>query len=335
MRNKGIYILFFILLIIAAVFYFKQKNSTIKEELKDFAVADTGSITRIFMVEKSNNKVTLDRKSGFWTVNNRFMARPDAIKTLLETIAAVQVKQPVANAALPNIIKQLATNSVKIEIYKGDEKIKVYYVGYATPDQLGTYMILENSKVPFIIHKPGFFGYLSTRYFTDEILWRDNAVFLYDYKDIASVKVEYTDRPQSSFTIFNKGNNSFDVVDNNNKSLPGFETEVVKEYVARFKKIKCESYVAEFSANRLDSLKNTKCKVRLSVTNRKGEINTVTLYDRPNFGLFLDQEGNILPYDPDAMYGILNDQKQVAVCQYFVFSPLMMDIGYFLKKQPS
>lgn len=335
MKNKGVYIIFFVLLIIASIIYFTQRKSTIKEELRDFAVKDTASITKIFMVDKKNEKVLLDRKSNYWTVNNKFMARPDAIKTLLETIASVYVKLPVANAALPNIIKQLATNSVKIEIYSGNNKIKVYYVGNATPDQLGTYMILEGSKVPFITHKPGFFGYLSTRYFTNEELWRDNSVFLYDFKDIASVKVHYPISPRRSFTIFNEMNNQFRLVDINNYPVNPIDIEVVKEFVARFRKIKCESYVHNFTQARLDSLEKTQVFTEITVTDRKGNENTIKLYKRPNFSDFFDEEGNLLPNDPDAMYGVLENTKQVVVCQYFVFDPLMMDLSYFLKKTDS
>ena len=335
MKNKTVYIIFFILLIIAVVIYFTQKNSTIKEELRDFAVKDTGSITKIFMVEKNNNKVTLYRKSNYWSVNDKYIARPDAIKTLLETIATVAVKEPVPKAALPNIIKQLATNSTKIEIYKGDELVKVYYVGFSTPNQMGTYMMLENSKVPFVTHKPGFFGYLSTRYFTSEELWRDNSIFLYEYSDIASVEVKFTDAPQNSYTIIQEGNNQFKMLDDNQKEISDFEKDVAKEFLARFKKVKCESFVANTSQQRIDSLLNSKSILRLTVTNRKGEANSVILYPRPNFTEYVDDEGNVLPHDPDAMYGVLNNSRQLIVCQYFVFGPLMMDRSYFLQKRPS
>ncbi len=335
MKNKWVYIVFFILAIIAVILYFSNKNGTIKEELKDFAVPDTASITRIFMVDKDNSQVKLERKENYWMVNGTFVARPDAIKTLLETIKTVSVKSPVGKAAMPNIIKQLATNSVKVEIYKGSEKIKVYYVGSPTPDQMGTYMVLENSSVPFITFKPGFFGYLSPRYFTDQVLWRDNSIFLYAFKDIASVNARYTLQPEKSFTAISNGNNSFTLVDNLNNPVKDFDEQLVKEYIGSYKKIKCESYVADFSSRRLDSLLKTKPIAILSVTNRKGEINSLKLFPRPNFSQFIDDKGNLLPNDPDAMYGVLNENKQVMVCQYFVLDPLMKPISYFFKKTAS
>ena len=336
MKNKWVYIIFSILAIIALVIYFSNHSGTIKKELRDFAVEDTSSITKIFMVDKDNIQVTLDRKEACkWMVNGKYYARPDAMKVLLETIASVDVKSPVGKAALPNVIKQLATHSVKVEIYKGSELSKVYYIGGATQDQTGTYMVLENSSVPFITHKPGFMGYLTGRYFTDEEMWRDNAVFLYSFKDIASVEVKISSTPEKSFTALNEGNNVFSLLDNQGKSVNGYDAQLVKEYMAGFKKVRCESYSKAFTPQRLDSLLKTQPIGSLSVTNRKGEVNKLKLYFRPNFSEALDDKGNILPYDPDAMYGVLNDDKQVVVCQYFVFDPLMKDIMYFFKKIPA
>jgi hypothetical protein len=336
MKNKWVYVIFLILAVTALVIYFSKHNGTIKKELRDFAVEDTATISKIFMVDKKNVQVTLDRKGpDKWMVNNKYFARPDAMKVLLGTIASVNVKEPVGTKALPNIIKQIATQSVKVEIYKGTECIKVYYVGGATQDQTGTYMVLENSSVPFIVNKPGFVGYLTGRYFTDEAMWRDNSVFQYSFNEIASVSVKINANSDKSFTVINEGNNSFKLLDKQNNSLNGFDSQVVKEYIAGFKKVKCESYLTTFTPHRLDSLLKTQPIGSLSVTDRKGKVNMITLYFRPNFSQAIDDDGNVLPFDPDAMYGVLPGNKQVVVCQYFVFDPLMKDVSYFFKKTQS
>jgi hypothetical protein len=336
MKNKWVYIIFLILVAIALSVYFTNRTGTIKKELRDFAVEDTASVTKIFMVDKQNNKITLDRKSASsWTVNNKYYARPDAIKTLLETIASVDIQSPVAKSSLPNVIKRLATQSVKVEIYKNSELLKVYYVGGATQSSTGTYMVLENSSVPFVTEIPGFSGYLTGRYFIDEVLWRDNSIFLYSFNDIASVDVKITAKPEKSYTIFNDGKNNFTLKDYQNNAITDFDLKTVKEYVAGFKKVKCESFVNEFfSKSRLDSLLKTSPIGSLSVTDRKGQKNTLKLYYRPNISGANDDNGKTLPFDPDAMYGVLQGDKDVVVCQYFVFDPLMKEIKYFLKKSP-
>lgn len=336
MKNKLVLIIFLIFLIIASLVYFTQNKGTTKKELTDFAVKDTALVTKIFMVDKKNTQVLLTRENGFWKVNNKYVARQDAIGILLETIASVKMKSPVPKPSIENIIKRLATKSVKVEIYQGENLVKTYYVGEPTADQGGTYMILDNSSVPFITHKPGFVGYLSTRYFVDEKLWRDNSVFMYSFPDIVSVSVSIQNAPEKAFTVFNDGNNIFRLQDFNKKEVTGFNSMAVKEFIAGFKKVKCESYVNEFfSESRLDSLLNAKPLAILSVTDKKGEVNTLKLYLRPNFSGALDDNGKPIETDPDAMYGILNNERQVAVCQYYVFDPLMKEIGYFFQKTPS
>ncbi len=334
MKSKITLIIFIVLLAISAVIYFTNNSGTIKKELRDFTVKDTSSVTKIFLADKANNKVTLTREKGHWKVNNKYYARPDAINILLQTIATVDVKSPVSKSSLKNVIKRLATKSTKVEIYKGEELTKVYYVGEATPDQSGTYFVLENSSVPFINQIPGFTGYLSIRYFTDEILWRDNSIFLYSFQDINSVSVNLKAKPAQAFTVFNDGNNTFRLQDVNKKEITGFEPLTVKEFIARFKKVKCESYLDEFfPKKRLDSLLNIQPIATILITNKKGELNSIKLYNRPNIGESHDDNGNLLPFNPEAMYGILQDNKQVVSCQYFVFDQLMKDISYFFKKR--
>ena len=86
----------------------RSGKGTINPELRDFAVSDTASISKIFLVSKSEKQVTLTREAdGRWKVNGKYYARPDAIKTLLITIHALSVREPVGLKAKENIIKQL------------------------------------------------------------------------------------------------------------------------------------------------------------------------------------------------------------------------------------
>src|SRR3972149_10537431 len=170
-KNRLTIIITIALAIIAAYLLYTSKKGTIRQELKDFAVEDTSAITKIFMVDMRNNQVTLQKeKPGNWAVNGKYRARNDLIDVLLKTMKNLQVKSPVARAAHDNMVKQLATGAVKVEIYQNNNTNpgKVYYVGGATQDKYGTYMLLENSSEPFIMSLPYFSGYLTTRYNTDE-----------------------------------------------------------------------------------------------------------------------------------------------------------------------
>src|SRR6185312_12300142 len=198
-KNRTTVIITIILLVVAMYFiFFRSGFSTLGGKDNDFAVQDTASITKITLADKQNRTIVLTRVSkSQWRVNDDYFVRSDAINTLLETIRLVAVKTLIDQKQWDHVIKDLATNSTKVEIYAGDKKIKEYYVGDATADNLGTYMLLvnpsndENYKQPYVTYIPGFDGFLTTRYFTLEDRWRDRVILRYYPNEIKSVTLSY------------------------------------------------------------------------------------------------------------------------------------------------
>ena len=76
----------------------------------------------------------------------------------------------------------LSVRHKKVEIFTtdGENPIKTWYVGSSTKDHLGTYMLLQNkqqkSSVPYITYKPGFYGTLDVRFFTNWKEWRSSNI---------------------------------------------------------------------------------------------------------------------------------------------------------------
>ncbi|MBT8196273.1 MAG: hypothetical protein HKO56_05855, partial [Bacteroidia bacterium] len=128
-KNKALFGIFILLLIAAAYFLISKNSNTIKSELSDFAVKDTASITKIFLVDKKENQILLERKNGVWFVNGEVQARPDAMSSLLKTLYQIEVRSPIGERAQNTIIRHLGSVGIKCEIYLNDEKkpSKVYY----------------------------------------------------------------------------------------------------------------------------------------------------------------------------------------------------------------
>src|ERR1051326_383413 len=126
-KNKIAVLLFIVLASLGLWLYLHNSEGTIRKELYDFAVADTSSITKIHMTNKAGKEITLEKnKAGDWKLNDQFKARTDAVKNLLACIKDLQVRQPVANSAIENVSKELATSATKVEIYSGEKLIKLY-----------------------------------------------------------------------------------------------------------------------------------------------------------------------------------------------------------------
>lgn len=342
-KNRIAIILVIILSSASFWFIINRNNGTIKPTLRDFAVADTASVNKIFLADKNGNTITLERQPGTqWIVNGKYTARPDAIQTLLTTIKKIDVKEPIGKNAQDNVIKRLAAKAVKCEIYQNNELTKAYYVGTETPDQTGTYMILidpetmKPSAKAFITYIPGFEGYLTTRYFTEENGWRDRTVFHYIPTEIKSVKLEAPSNPDQNYELIVFGENKYQVKKlTDNKPLNDLDTLAVKQYLSYFQQLNFEGFEAEITRHQIDSALKTKPLNILTVTNNKGQSNKVTFYTRNNLKKVLDEEGNPLPFDPVRMNALLNNGKDFVMLQYFVFGKVLPPVDYFRKKSVS
>ena len=123
-KNKNKIGIALVIFLSAITFYFNTQNTkgTLKKELTNFAVKDTSSITKIFLADKQNHTVLLERQTnGSWMLNKKYQVREDAIKLLLTTMKELSVKAPVGKQAFENVVKRLATSAVKVEIYTNNE----------------------------------------------------------------------------------------------------------------------------------------------------------------------------------------------------------------------
>jgi len=209
--------------------------------------------------------------------------------------------------------------------------VKTYYIGGVTQDNMGTYMLLENSAEPFIVSIPGFSGYLTTRYNTNENEWVSKRVYSYPFSQIASVEVEYPNEPTQSYKMVNKGNNRFELIRLDNKlPVEQFDTVKVKQQIGLFKKVGFEFFVPEeFQAYRIDSIQQYTPLYRFNVTDVDGNSRELKCYSRPNKDVLKGDDGEAYDYDIERLYGVFDDQ--LVVMQYYTTDMLTMRLNYFIE----
>jgi len=334
-RNQIVLILIVVLGALAVFFVVRNKPSTIKKELRDFAIEDTASIDRIFMVEKDLDQVTLtrDRENNRWVVNGKYTARPEAIDILLKTLKRIRVKSPVSKAAFDNAVTMLATRNTKVEVFSGKKLIKTLYVGGPTQDQMGTFMMLEGSSAPFVVHIPGFVGYLSTRFFTTEREWRSQILFQSDFQGLAQVEVINNEEPDQSFQIQKSTEGTLSLKRLSDQTSPSaLDTAAVNYYLSSYEKIPMEFFIEGMSPQLLDSLKSATPMRVVRVADHKGQQLEVQLHRRYANGK-LDTDGNPLVFDDERMYGLVNRSEWMVV-QYYVFGKMFRDYRDFEANTP-
>jgi hypothetical protein len=278
--------------LVLIVFIANRSNTTLNPGEKNFAINDTASVTRVFLADKQNNTVLLSRNdSGGWTLNNTYSAQPEMIQELLYTLMYVTVRSPVPRTQYDMVIKQLSSFADKVEVYATvyridfwglklfphEKKIRTYYVGSATQDNTGTYMMMEDAEMPFVCHIPGFRGFLQPRYSPREQDWRDHGVFRYSLPQIEEISVIYPQFPERSFLLKNPDNINFAVSNEKFGPIKNLDTVRVINYMNAFVDVRFESFLNDITPESQDSIRALKPFCIISVKDRQGKSNSITL----------------------------------------------------------
>ena len=319
-----------VLAVLAVYLVTQYQKSTLKVELSDFAVKDTASIDKIFLADKDGYKLLLERKSpSVWMINNQFEARPDAIKVLLETINQIEVKAPVGRASFNTVVKKLAVKSTKVEIYQKGTLVKTYYVGGTTEDFFGTYMMIEGSAAPFIMHIPGFEGYLYPRYYAVPELWRSNAMYRLKMNDIAKIKYVNHQHEVDSWEMEQK-DGVITLKDFRGQNIPEFDTLKVREYLTQFNTVNSEAYVKDIEPERKDSILNSAPRQVFTIYPKNGAPIELKAFTKKLMVESYDINGKLMDEDVDRFYGMLNNNKKdLLSLQNFVFDNVMVSVNDF------
>jgi hypothetical protein len=331
MKKSTLTIIFGIALAATAVYLvFKNSGSSSRKELSDFKIQDTASITKFFIADRSGHNVTLERQpDNSWTVNGKHTARQEGIDLLMDVCKKVTVRTHVAKAAYNNILKNLATTGIKCEIYQNNSKkpSKIYYVGGSTQDVLGTYMMQENSSVPFVMEIPGFNGYLTPRYSALEKDWRAKIVFSYKPEEIKSISVAYTNVPGNSFLI-EKSNNLINVSSPiTRETITEVDTIRLANYFENFRNLNSEGWDMEYTDEQRDSLFRATPNTVITVTDVNGRKTELKVHHKPLTKRSLtktDSLGNPLKYDLDRMYGFIDDKNELFTIQQYTFGKIFV-----------
>lgn len=349
-KNKLTIILAIILIIIAGVLIWNNRYlTTIRGEASEFMVWDTASITRIFLADRSNHESLLERDADGWSLNDEYRAHPKKIDQLLYTLYRVRIKMPVSVASHDNIIAQMASQSTKVEVYQYVPRInlfnkiklfyhekctRVFYVGDATKDSSGTFMLREGANQAYIVYIPGFRGYISTRFTADPDDWRDHVVFHENLADIQSVTVEFNQDPMASFRIDNTGKHQYKLTRLADNKDIAFDTLKVINLLSSFNDLRFEAFLNNgMSQQRFDSIVNSPYIHQITLVNKEGKAYAMKTFRKKVESVFDIPETEYLD-DNDRMYGLVNDGRDLVLIQNYIFDKILRDIHYYEEGNP-
>ena len=310
-----------------------KKNSPNIGADNEFRVEHPERLTKIFLAGRNGSTVTLTQATGGkWRVNNEFDARPDMVAILLETLQNLSIRFAAEGAMQKNSLRALATQSVKVELYEGS-LLKTFYIGGEVErDEMGTLIMAEGAKMPYVAHISGFDGTLVPRFSTDLYDWRDRTLFAFPKGTIEELSVEYPAQRDNSFHIIRK-NGDYTI-----EPLYQSTTPITKEpikgivagYLVGYERIIAENF--EIGNTHKDSIIHATpfCTFTVKATGLK-EPHVVQLYPVPGRPVEEPVRGMVERASVERYFVYLN-HRDFMVGQHALLNRVLWGYPYFFEK---
>ncbi len=338
MKNNTTYILLFIVLLLGGVAFWVMKTDSSKgggKAFSDFEIENTEDITKFVITESTGNVAELSREGDIWMLNGEFQARPENVDLLLRTFKHIAVQSAVPSELKKTVVANMAARNKKVEIFVNDKLSKTYFVGSPTKDHYGTYMLLEKngrkSSEPYVMHIPGFNGFLESRFFTNVNDWKYSGVFVYDALDIAKIEVSFPSQPSDSYAI-NQIAKMVTLTGVNGEAVTGVNKSLVENYVLNYEKIYFNR-IAEISKQEVDSISALSPVYTISVTDNSNKTKTVDFYLKLSENPTIDEVTGVENlYDSDYIYGRVRGEEEMLIFQYFALGNVFAPKSYFTQQ---
>ena len=272
------------------------------------------------------------------------------MQNLLTTLYKIRVKMPVSVASHDNIVKQLASQSTKVEVYQivpsinlfdkiklfyREKRTKVFYVGDATMDSSGTFMLKEGADKAYIVYIPSFRGFITTRFTANPDDWRDHTIFHENMADIQSVEIDFNEDPEGSFRINNIGKHQYKLTRlSDNQELP-YDTLKVINLMSSFNDLRFEAlFTNSMEQERIDSITSSPFVHYVVVTDKDGNKQDMKTFKKLVLNGVTDMGGELGDVDRDRMYALIEGGKDFVLIQNYVFDKVLHDVRYFEAGHP-
>lgn len=350
-RNLILIIVAAVVVVAAALTAWLLSRPTFEQ---DFHIEDTASITRIFLADKETGEVTLERQGdSTWSVDGKHLASQPMVDLLLETLHDMRIRQQVNKNAVPNAIKDIAAHSIKVEVYQNvplinwfgghlklftrERLTNTYYVGRETQDMMASYIYRKGDDVPYIIHIPGFRGFLTPRFVTDPLKWRNHAIVDLDVREIERIELEIPSQEGESFAVQREGDGFYMELLKTHQRTNGFDTARVAQMLSSFTYLNFDEFASIVPNTFADSCVRGEPRTILRITDTAGhqsELRTYIKYNNPDDLKAMPDTAMYETFDMNRLYAILN-QTDTVLIQYFVFDNILQPASYFLGADPT
>ncbi len=222
----------------------KKENYNIDLSDRDFTVESADQIYKIKISKRTKPPITLSRNGDHWLVGEGRRVNPNTMVNILSVLENISIKYIPPKQATKNIINEVNRLGIQIDLYDiNDNHFKSFFIGGNTPDERGTYFLMQGKTQPYVMQRPLVEGTLRNIFLFDEEDIYDQVFARFDINNIKKIEVDYPrDKPQS-FILEQKAL-GFEVVPKYKTTkaiLKDVNSNLGDAYLREFKELVCEA----------------------------------------------------------------------------------------------
>ena len=332
--------LLLLLAVLAGIAWYVKSNNTgnaMPVSQSTYAIDDISRVYQFGMIHPDGRKEIIKRTPDGWTYNGR-KANTRTVNTFLNTVKKLRILYATPTSMKENMLKSLAINKVKVELYdKNMKPLQIFYVGTTANDGNSTFFIKENSNEPHLVGVPGHVGAIRILLIHPESDWYDKTVFDIPQEKIQSVSLEYPNMRNRSFVLTREGND-FSIrpfYPTTPKIQKPMKPEAGRSYFSSFQNLIAEAY--EDHPVLRDSLSRLVPFATLTLKEKDGKVHVAKYY--PYYPPDVTDPDRLPAKDRDPnspigvnRYFLINENNDCLLTQHRVVGRVLRAYGDFFQK---
>ena len=294
-RNKNIKLIVILAVLLSLSLWLgsrEEKKSNLDVDQRLFSIEDIEGVDKIVL----QNDVAINNlilKSGYWQLNAKYRADQNLVELLLAVFNRVEIQRSVSKKLKPEVINELNTNGIGVEVFSQGELLQKFLVG-GNATKTNTYFArtVEN---PFIITLPGYNNYVAGIFELTTNQWRDRLIFSSTWRSLKSLSISYLGLPQNDILIDYKNDQLV------MEGVNTLDTVSMLSYIENFNQFHAIGFIDSGEYPRFDSLLTTDVAVTIALNDIDSKKNQVLqLYPRiPNDQYYLGKlsDGQMTLFD--------------------------------------
>ncbi|MDI6785658.1 MAG: DUF4340 domain-containing protein [bacterium] len=186
MRFKATYLSLIILVFLILTIIITEKSfNNKKKDLFLFPKLNLQDISKITIINKDNNKVIMEKKTGKWLVVSslNYAGDKSKIEDMLKKVKKFSMKNKVSVNPAKKSFYGFDKDYLTVNIYNvKDKELASFFIGKNGPDFYSTYIQKKGSSEVILINE-----YLKSIFDKESIDWRNHTIFNFNPQEVKEI----------------------------------------------------------------------------------------------------------------------------------------------------